>query len=76
MPYPDNPGVVSSYSFQIYGFLWSPFCAPHPIDIESLQNRLLKVCYVLATSAGLNRLLFAATVNSINQLNKAGGTRC
>ncbi len=28
------------------------------IDIESLQNRLLKVCYVPATSAGLNRLLF------------------
>ncbi len=29
-----------------------------PIDIESLQNRLLKVCYVPATSASLNRLLF------------------
>jgi hypothetical protein len=28
------------------------------IDIKSLQNRLLKVCYVPATSAGLNRLLF------------------
>ncbi len=28
------------------------------IDIESLQNRLLKVCYVLATCAGLPRLLF------------------
>jgi hypothetical protein len=28
------------------------------IDIESLQNRLLKVCYVPATSAGLSRLLF------------------
>ncbi len=28
------------------------------IDIESLQNRLLKVCYVPATSAGLPRLLF------------------
>jgi hypothetical protein len=27
------------------------------IDIES-QNRLLKVCYVPATSAGLSRLLF------------------
>jgi len=26
------------------------------IDIESLQNRLLKVCYVPATSAGLPRL--------------------
>jgi hypothetical protein len=28
------------------------------IDIESLQNRLLKACYVPATSAGLNRPLF------------------
>jgi hypothetical protein len=28
------------------------------IDIESLQSRLLKVCYVPATSAGLPRLLF------------------
>ncbi len=28
------------------------------INIKSLQNRLLKVCYVPATSAGRNRLLF------------------
>jgi hypothetical protein len=28
------------------------------IDIESFQNRLLKVCYVLATSVCLSRLLF------------------
>jgi hypothetical protein len=28
------------------------------IDIESLQNRLLKVCYVPATSTSLKRLLF------------------
>ncbi len=28
------------------------------IDIERLQNRLLKVCYVPATTAGLNTLLF------------------
>jgi hypothetical protein len=28
------------------------------IDIESLQNRLPKVCYVPATSVGLSRLLF------------------
>jgi hypothetical protein len=51
-----------------------------PIDIESLQNRLLKVCYVPATSTGLNRHLlfsfFAAAVNSTNEANKAGGTRC
>ncbi len=31
--------------------LWVP-----GTDIESLQNRLLKVCYIPATSAGLNRL--------------------
>ncbi len=29
-----------------------------PINIESLQNRLLKVCYVPATSAGLPRVSF------------------
>jgi hypothetical protein len=39
------------------------FSLTHPssvsvINIESLQNRLLKVCYVPATSAGLSRLLF------------------
>jgi len=28
------------------------------IDIESLQNRLLKVCYVPALSAGLSMVLF------------------
>ncbi len=28
------------------------------IDIKSLQNRLLKVCYVPATSAGLPRVSF------------------
>ncbi len=28
------------------------------IDIESLKNRLLKVCYVPATSAGLPRVSF------------------
>ncbi len=43
------------------------------IDIESLQNRLLKVCYVPATSASLNRLLFAVAINSTNEANKAGG---
>jgi hypothetical protein len=51
------------------------------IDIESLQNRLLKVCYVPATSVGLPRLsfffffsFFAAAINSTNEANKAGGT--
>ena len=46
------------------------------IDIESLQNRLLKVCYVPATSAGLPKdklLLFfvAAAIDSTNEANKA-----
>jgi hypothetical protein len=31
---------------------------PLSIDIESLQNRLLKVCYVPATSGGLPRVSF------------------
>ena len=44
------------------------------IDIESLQNRSLKVYYVPATSTSLNRLLFAAAINSTNEANKAGGT--
>jgi hypothetical protein len=45
------------------------------IDIESLQNRLLKVCYVHVTSAGLPRLLFfAPAIQSTNEANKAGGT--
>jgi hypothetical protein len=44
------------------------------IDIESLQNRLLKACYVPTTSAGLPRLfLFAAAINCTNKANKAGG---
>ncbi len=34
-----------------------PLCG-QAIDIESLQNRLLKVCYMPATSTGLPRLLF------------------
>ncbi len=51
------------------------------IDIKSLQNRLLKVCYVPATSAGLPRVSFffsflfvAAAINGTNEANKAGGT--
>jgi hypothetical protein len=42
------------------------------IDIKSLQNRLLKFCYVPSTSGGLKRLFFAAAVNSTNEANKAG----
>ncbi len=45
---------------------------PGTVDIKSLQNRLLKVCYVPATSAGLPRLLFDAAINSANEANKAG----
>ncbi len=46
------------------------------IDIESLQNRLLKVCYVLATSTSLPRVsLFfsffvAAAIENTNEANK------
>jgi hypothetical protein len=47
-------------------------------DIKSLQNRLLKVCYVPATSASLPRVSFffsflffvAAAINSTNETNK------
>ncbi len=47
-------------------------------DIERLLNRLLKVCYVPATSAGLPRVSFfsyfvAAAINSTNEANKAEG---
>ncbi len=43
------------------------------IDIKSPQNRLLKVCYVPATTTSLNWLLFfTAAVNSTNEANKAG----
>jgi hypothetical protein len=37
--------------------LWQPKLAIF-IDIKSPQSRLLKVCYVPTTSAGLNRVLF------------------
>jgi hypothetical protein len=48
------------------------------IDIESLQNRLLKVCYVPAISASLPRVSFfffflffvAAAIDSTNEENK------
>jgi hypothetical protein len=47
------------------------------IDIKSLPNRMLKVCYVPVTGASLSRLLFlifAVAINSTNEANKAGGT--
>jgi hypothetical protein len=43
------------------------------IDIKRCKNRLLKFCYVPATSAAHNKLLFfAAAVYSTNEANKAG----
>jgi hypothetical protein len=42
------------------------------IDIKFLQNRLLKVCYVPATSAAYSKAFFAAAINSTNKINKAG----
>ncbi len=43
------------------------------IDIESLQNRLFKVCYVPATTPIFQGIFFAAAMNSFNKANKAGG---
>ncbi len=59
------------------------FTAVINIDIESLQNRLLKVCYVPATSAGLPRVSFffsflfllVRPFTVLNEANKAGSTR-
>jgi hypothetical protein len=51
------------------------------IDIESHQNRLLKVCYLPAASAGFPRVSFffsfffvAVAINSTNEANKASST--
>jgi hypothetical protein len=41
-------------------------------DIKILQNRYLNVCYVLAASPCLPRLLFAAAIIRTNEANKAG----
>jgi hypothetical protein len=41
------------------------------IDIKSLQNRLLKVCYVPVTSTSLSKLFLASAFNSTNEANKA-----
>jgi len=46
-------------------------------QLRRLQNRLLKVCYVPATSAGLPRVSFFFSFlffNTTNEGNKAGGT--
>ncbi len=50
------------------------------VIVKALQNRLLKVCYVPATSASLPRLLFilffCCGIDSTNEANKSGSTCC
>ncbi len=47
------------------------------VDVKSLQNILLKVCYFPATSAQLPRLVFfAAAISSTNEANMAGSMHC
>ncbi len=51
------------------------FTPEETIDIERRKNRLLKFCYVPATSVAHNRLLFfffAAAVYNTNEAKKAG----
>jgi hypothetical protein len=51
--------------------------AAKTIDIERRKNRLLKFCYVPATTAAHNRLLvFTAAIYNTIEANKAGGTPC
>jgi hypothetical protein len=53
--------------------LWSggmPVLLPLPIDIESLQNRLLRVGYVPTTSTGLNRLFSFLLLRPLTVLMK------
>ncbi len=57
-----NPQVsrhsqASFWAKQPHRTPWAEQCIDY-IDIESLQNRLLKVCYVPATSASLPRVTF------------------
>jgi hypothetical protein len=58
--------------------LWGHASWAKIIDIKSLQNRLLKVHYVPATSASFNKILFflffAAAINSTNESSKASST--
>jgi len=49
------------------------FAVSQPIDIKSLQNRLLNVCYVPAP--GPLRLHFFPAIDSTNEANKAGCMR-
>jgi hypothetical protein len=43
-----------------------------PTDIKR-KNRLLKVCYVPATSTTYLAFFIAVAINSTNEANKAGG---
>ncbi len=45
-------------------------------EILKVQNRLLKACYVPATSTSLSRLLFLFYAVAINNANKAKQGRC
>ncbi len=69
----NEPGTLFSFSF-ILSCLADE--SVQIIDIESLQNRLLKVCFVPATRAGLPRVSFffffvAVVIYSTNEANKA-----
>jgi hypothetical protein len=57
------PGIVGHY-MAFFGGVF--FMVSWVIDIESLQNRLLKVCYVPATSPALIGFFLAPAINSIN----------
>jgi hypothetical protein len=76
----DRPEPSPSVKLPWYNYLrrrmpWGMGCI---IDIESLQNRLFKVCYVPATRASLPRVSFffsflffvAAAIDSSNEANK------
>ncbi len=67
---------VTFQDIKVEKHIWDPCRHLVPeYDIESLQNRVLKVCYVPATSASLNRLIFfssGAAINNTNEANKAG----
>ncbi len=66
--------------FVLYSLVQALSCSISSLqrkDIESLQNRLLKVCYVPASAPVLIGFFsfFALAINSTNEANKAGGTR-
>ncbi len=61
-----------NYFYVYVQFEWPPFRGS--IDIDR-KNRLLKGCYVPATSACTSKAFFASAINNTNETNKAGGTR-